>query len=321
MIVFTSAIGIWANVMNARPMDKGDTATQREREITDENMDVLIPGEGIFATDYADSKRVNILLLGTTDEGLADTIMLASFDPESLRFDVISLPRDTYYERAGYSASYLKLNSVFHEGPEAMCQAVHDILLGIPINYYAVIDYNGVANIVDSLGGVPMNVPIDMYYSSPGQDLYINIQAGEQVLDGEHAVQYLRFRSGYANGDIGRVEAQQEFVKSAAKQALSLKLPQVAKTVVANVNSDITNRAILYLGSKGVGVKSEDINTYLLPGYSGSFGGLSFWNADEDYVIEQMLRQIYDGPAAETTGSAVEGEEDEGSGSYVAPTV
>ncbi|MDR3072240.1 MAG: LCP family protein [Clostridiales Family XIII bacterium] len=292
--------------MNDRPMDKGDVATQREREITEENMDVLIPGEGIFAADYADSKRVNVLLLGATDEGLADVIMLASFDPESKRADIISIPRDTYYERAGYSGSWLKINAVFHDGPEAMCQAVHNILLGIPINYYAVIDYNGVANIVDAIGGVPMDVPFYMSYRSEG--ITIDIPAGQQVLDGAHAVQFIRYRSGYDNGDIGRVEAQQKFVKSAAKQALGLNLPNVIKTVVANVNSDLTNRAIVYLGGKAVGMDSNNISTAMLPGTDGNIAGLSFWIRGEDYAIEQIVRAVYNGPPTATSEAAVEQE-------------
>jgi LCP family protein required for cell wall assembly len=219
------------------------------------------------------------------------------------------LPRDTYYERDGYSDSYLKLNSVFHDGAEAMCMAVHNILLGIPINYYAVIDYAGVEKIVDAMEGVPMDVPFSMDYDSPGQNLAIHLAPGQQTLDGAHAVQFLRYRSGYENGDIGRVEAQQTFMKNAAKQALSLNLPKIAKTVVANVDSDISNRAILYLGAKGAKTDQENIRTYLLPGTSGSFSGLSFWRRDEDYVIEELLRGIYDEvEETTTTDTAIESE-------------
>ncbi|MDR3072431.1 MAG: LCP family protein, partial [Clostridiales Family XIII bacterium] len=183
-----------------------------------------------------------------------------------------------------------------------------NILLGIPINYYAIIDYQGIKNIVDSLGGVPMDVPFDMSYHTEG--VSIEIAAGQQVLDGEHAVQFIRYRSGYSNGDIGRVEAQQNFVKSAAKQALGLNLPKVAKTVVANVNSDITNRAIVYLGAKAVGMDSANINAVMLPGYAGNIGGLSFWIRDEDYTIEEILRTVYNGPPEVSTDPLVEEDEE-----------
>jgi LCP family protein required for cell wall assembly len=311
-VVFTSGIGIFATILNQRPMEKNNEV-QKIREQTEEKMDILIPAEGIFADEFKDSKRVNVLLMGTTDEGLADTIMLASFDPEKQVADIISIPRDTYYERPGYRSELLKINSIAHKGPEEMARAVHEVLLGIPINYYAIINYDGVKNIIDSIGGVPMNIKKDMRYTSKSQDLYINIKAGEQVLDGDKAVQYLRFRSGYVNGDLGRVEAQQEFVKSAIKQAMEMQLTTVANTVVENVDSDITNRAILYLAGKAIGMDSANVKSFLLPGASGSIKGssLSFWKPTGDEATEDMLRQVYLGDEYVTggaiTGGAVSG--------------
>jgi LCP family protein required for cell wall assembly len=235
--------------------------------------------------------------------------MLASFDPEKQVADIISIPRDTYYERSGYRGEFLKINSIAHKGPEAMAQAVHEVLIGIPINYYAIVNYDGVKNIVDSIGGVPMNVKKDMRYTSKSQNLYINIKAGEQVLDGDKAVQYLRFRSGYVNGDLGRVEAQQEFVKSAIKQAMEMQLTKVAKTVIDNVDSDITNRAILYLAGKAVDMDSSNVNSFLLPGASGGIkgSGLSFWKRTGDDATEDMLRQIYMGDEYVTSGAITGG--------------
>jgi LCP family protein required for cell wall assembly len=305
LVLIASGIGIFGAVLNQRPMEKD--AIERPREQTEEKLDVLFPGEGIFAAEFKDSKRVNVLLLGTTDEGLADTIMLASFDPETQAAEIISVPRDTYYERPGFYGASLKINAVAHEGPEEMARAVHDVLLGIPINYYAILNYEGVANIVDAIGGVPMNVPMNMYYSSPSQNLYINIKAGEQVLDGEKAVQYLRFRSGYRSGDIGRVEAQQEFVKSAVRQAVGLQLPKVAKTVIANVDSDITNRAILYLAGKASGMDASKVRSFILPGDGKTINGGSFWIRGDETEIEAMLREVYAVPEP-VTGAAVTGD-------------
>jgi LCP family protein required for cell wall assembly len=263
---------------------------------TAENLDLLIPGEGIFKSEFYDSKRVNVLLYGTTDEGLADTIMLCSFDPETEAVDVISVPRDTYFERAGFmNGGFLKINAAALEGPRELCEAVHDVLLGIPINYYAMVDYKGVAKIVDSMGGVPVDVPMDMNYTSKKQKLVIDIKKGEQVLDGEHAVQFLRFRSGYIEGDLGRVNAQQEFVKSAAKQALGLDLPKVAVAAVKNVDSTITPNAVLYLAGKAKGMSKDSITTFTIPGTTPEVkpGGLSFFMRAEDAKIETMLKAIY----------------------------
>jgi LCP family protein required for cell wall assembly len=296
LLIFTGSVFGAMKLLDSKPMNHSGVEAQEQ---TEENLDLLIPGEGIFKSEYADSKRVNVLAYGNTDEGLADTIMLFSFNPDTQAVDVISVPRDTYHEREGFAyGGYLKINAAAHEGPLELCKSVHDVLLGIPINYYAMVDYKGVEKIVDSMDGVEIDVPMNMYYTSKKQNLYINLKKGRQVLDGKHAVQFLRFRKGYADGDLGRVNAQQEFVKSAAKQALGRDLLKVASTVVENVDSTITPRAILYLAGKAAGMSADEVKAYTLPGKSGMISGLSFFVRAENSEIETMLRQIYDGPAA-----------------------
>jgi len=302
-------------------MLKTDADDTDSHPVTEDDIQVLMQGEGMFASEFASSKRINVLFLGSTDEGLSDTIMLVSFDPVSHSAAIISVPRDTYYPRQGYSAgsSYNKMNAVFHDGPEASVLALHDILQGIPINYYVVCDYAGVAKIIDSMDGVPFDVPIDMIYASEEQNLNIDLRAGYQILDGDKAVQFLRFRQGYVgqgekitypNGDIGRVEAQQAFVKAAIKRALGLKLPSVAKTVIENVDSDITLRALLYIAKNASGMDSESVETYILPGDNANIEGLSFWQPADETTITNMLRSIYaPAVASDAVGVDAEGSE------------
>ncbi|MDR3305069.1 MAG: LCP family protein [Clostridiales Family XIII bacterium] len=304
-------------LLDAPILNKGDGSSgsgsggdeEIVRPTTPENISILVPGTGMFAAEFKDSKRVNVLVLGNTAEKLSDTIMLFSFDPEAKSVAIISVPRDTYYARAGYSSSYLKINSVFQNGPEASAEAVSDVLCGIPINYYAVASYDGVAHIVDSMGGVPFNVPKRMYYSAPLENLLIDLQAGEQILDGAHSVQYLRYRKGYYDGDLGRVAAQQEFMKAAIKQALNLNtLPALAKSIVENVDSDLTLRSILYVASEANGMNSDNVQAFMLPGVPEMIGGLSFYVAADDTKITAMLREIYDPPftlPADATGPYV----------------
>jgi LCP family protein required for cell wall assembly len=301
LILFVGAAYGVNTFLNSAPASKSGVVAKQQ---TEEKLDLLIPGEGIFKSEFYDSKRVNVLLYGTTDESLADTIMLCSFDPETKAVDVISVPRDTYYEREGFTyGGYLKINAAALEGPLELCKAVHNVLRGIPINYYAMVNYDGVAKIVDSMGGVPMDVPMDMKYTSKKQNLYINLKKGEQVLDGEHAVQFLRFRKGYINADLGRVNAQQEFVKSAVNQAMGLDLPKVAVAAVKNVDSTITPNAVLYLADKAKGMSNNSITTFTLPGAGDTKGGLSFFFRAEDAKIENMLRAAYN-PVG-VTGAAV----------------
>ncbi|MCL2493055.1 MAG: LCP family protein [Clostridiales bacterium] len=315
IIAGTVGIILVDNYLNKPIMDKsngGLIGVTDPLPVTAENMEILVPASGMYQTEFADSKRVNILLLGNTDEVLTDTIMLLSIDPESKRVDIISVPRDTYYPREGYGASWLKLNAVFKDiktgkgDPMASCQAVSDILGGCPINYYAVCSYDGVSAIINSMGGVPYDVPMDMDYVSVSQNLYIHLKAGQQVLDGDHAVQYLRFREGYTNGDIGRVQAQQAFVKATIKQAMKINniLP-VANAVVNNVDSRITLNNVRYLVQASQGMSMDNVHSTILPGVPQMIGGLSFYMPADSATIQQMMHDIYAPPApAPAAGSS-----------------
>jgi len=265
------------------------------------DMGYLVDEDSPFYKEFKNSERVNILVLGV-NSGLTDTIMLASYDMKNQRVDVISVPRDTYYYREGYeNAAAHKINSIY-AGDDVIgtARAVSDLLLGIPINYYAVIEYDGVSKVVESMGGVPMNIPFNMVYSDPYDTppLKINIPKGDQVLDGKTAVEYLRFRKGYAEGDIGRVGAQQLFVKAAFKQAIGKDLIKVIRTTIENVDSDLPLAMALKIGTNGLGLKEGSLKTYLTPGASGTSDGASYWRTDSK-EIEQMIREIYAPVASE----------------------
>lgn len=270
------------------------------------DMGYVINPDSPFYQEFTDSERVNILMLGVND-GLTDTIMLGSYDLKNQRVDVISVPRDTYYYREGYkSPAAHKINAIFGKnGAVGTAEAVSEVLLGIPINYYVVVSYDAVEKVVESMGGVPMDIPNishkgGMYYNDPYDTppLKIAIPEGEQVLDGEHAVQYLRFRKGYPEGDIGRVKAQQTFIKAAFKQALGKDLVAVVKTTLENVESDIPLGMSVKLATKGLSLDAEDMTTYLAPGGSGTTNGASYWRVDEQAVAE-MIEQIYNPPEEE----------------------
>ncbi len=269
----------------------------------DEQMDVgvLVSPDSEFFSAFTDVNRVNLLMVGI-NQNMTDTIMLVSWNMDDNKIDIISVPRDTYYERKGYnSPAQKKINAAYGaEGIIGTANAVSDVLYGIPINYYAVVDYDAVKTIVDGIGGVPVNVEKAMKYDDPTDKppLHINIPAGEQVLDGEHAVQYLRYRKGnhgggYAEGDIGRVKAQQEFVKSAFKQALDHGLIDSVKLITKNVESDITVGAATKFALKAMGLTSDSISTYTVPGVGQYIGNVSYFIQDKD-ATKDMLKEIYD---------------------------
>jgi len=258
-------------------------------------MDYIIDPDNPFYDSFKNSERVNVLLLGVND-GLTDVIMVGSYDLKNQRVDIISVPRDTYYYRAQYkSAAWMKINTIYHsEGVVKTAEAVSDVLLGMPINYYVVVDYDAVRAIVDEMGGVPIDIPFTMKYDDPYDKppLHIYFEKGPTVLSGDDAVKYLRYRKGYKTGDIGRIGAHQEFVKSAFKQAIDHGVVDVAKVAFDEIESDITLDMIIKIAGKAVNLDSANVYTWMAPGRSGTANSASYWYVDMDET-EDMIDRIY----------------------------
>lgn len=294
-----------------------------EENLMEQMTPIAVDTDSPFYEAFQSKDRVNVLLLGVND-GMTDTIMLGSYDMKHQHVDVISVPRDTYYERPGYKGASLKINSIYHGskngGAVGTAEAVSTVLQGMPIHYYVVVDYDGVKNIVDAIGGVEMQIPFHMKYDDPTDKppLHIDIPEGMQTIDSSNVVQFLRFRhanagSGYKSypeGDIGRVKMQQQFLKEAFKQSLGLQLPKVAKSVLKNVDSDLDIGMGTSIAAKASGLTSEDMETYTLPGASGTIGGLSFWKQDVS-ATQDMLMEIYAiGDGEEETDSSEQAPEE-----------
>jgi LCP family protein required for cell wall assembly len=263
---------------------------------------------------FKNAERLNVLLLGLNGH-LTDTIMLGSYDMENQKVDVISIPRDTYYERPGAkSAAQKKINAIYGaSGAAGTAAAVRDILGGMPIHYYAVVKFEGVAEVIDSIGGVTVNIPINMDYDDnyAKPPLHIHFKKGEQTLNGEDAVKFLRFRKnnnggGYPDQDIGRTAAQREFMKAAFKKAIGFNLPNVVRTVMANVESDLTIGVAGKIAAKAAGLDAENIQGHSLEGKSGTVNGASYWFVDEA-AAEALVDSIYNPPPEETPAETPEG--------------
>lgn len=234
-------------------------------------------------------ERINVLLLGLEHER-SDTIMVASYNTKTKTADIISIPRDTYIERDGFvNSGNNKINSVYTvKGIEGLEDTILSIT-GLEIDKYVTIDYDGVRAAVDAVGGVEVDVPFHMRYTDPYSDppLDINIPAGKQTIYGDNAMEFLRFRktnyagySGYAEGDLGRIEAQQGFVKSAIKKALSFRLPKVVSEVYPYVDTDFSLTEATSMAVGSVGLSTENINFHVLPGTTQTRNGLSFYIMD-----------------------------------------
>ena len=260
-----------------------------------DEMPNLVNKESRFYEAFQDKNRINVLLMGTNDN-LADTIMVASFDYDAKHVDLISIPRDTYYYREGYhNPGALKVNAIYQNTKKPLDTAivVSEILLGMPLHFYAIVDYEGIREIVDKMGGVPMHIPFHMKYKdlTDKPPLYIDIPEGDQVLDGDHAVQFLRYRKGYKEGDIGRIKAQQQFMKSAFKQMLGFDLPKISKVIFNNIDSDITLSTAMKIATKAVGMSDDNIETYIMPNTLQDVA--PFYVYPDSQGIAEMINAIY----------------------------
>ncbi len=162
---------------------------------------------------------------------------------------------------------------------------------GIPVDYYAQVNLNGFRGIVNALGGVEMYVPDDMYYKDPYQDLYINIKKGQQVLDGETAEGFVRFRAGYARADLARLDAQKLFMSAFLKKLFSpSSLPKIGNIITEIQKNLYTNLPLddtLYFGNKAIGIDlTNGITMTTLPGSDAYINGGSYYSANKKAVME-----------------------------------
>ena len=209
------------------------------------------------------------LLVGTDNgNGNADTIMLGIFDTADKTASLLSIPRDTLVTVDGKD---YKINALYaYYGLEGLCSAVSDTLC-IPVDFYVAVDLEAFVKIVDEIGGVWFTVPQDMDYEDPTQDLYIHIKEGYQLLNDEDALKVMRFRSGYANQDLGRVQTQRNLLVAMVKQAISVsnvsKVTSLIEILSEYVDTDMPLNNMIYFATQAVGM---DLNTALqsqtLPG-------------------------------------------------------
>lgn len=209
------------------------------------------------------------LLTGTDDgNGCTDTLMLGVFDTEHKLASLISIPRDTL---VNYKGKDYKINAVYaYHGISGLCSAVSS-MLAVPVDFYVSVDLDAFAAIVNEIGGVWFTVPQDMDYDDPAQDLHIHLKQGYQLLDGKNALDLMRFRKGYANQDLGRVQTQRGFLVAMVKQTVSLsnvgKVTSLIQILNKYVDSSMPLNNMIYFATAAIGM---DLNTALtsatLPG-------------------------------------------------------
>lgn len=245
------------------------------------------PDSGQVASDRA----VNILVVGNDENpelglpGRADTIIVAHADLETPSLYFLSVPRDTRVEIDGHGED--KLNHAFAYGGVELLAATVEQYLNIPIDYYAVTNFDGFENIVDVLGGVDIDVDKRMYYQT--YDVLIDIEAGPQHLNGKQALQYVRYRQD-ALGDITRVGRQQKFLKAlldeVGKKGVLPKLPQLLSEISKTVDTDLSLRQMLRLGLMLRAMDQQGLESDTLPGDFATIDGVSYWLGDREAITD-----------------------------------
>lgn len=222
-----------------------------------------LPAEaGGDAAAEAGVDKFTVLLAGIDDFGEADAIMVGLLDGEAGTLNMVSIPRDTLVNASGESK---RLRLVYNEGgAEALRQAVAG-LLGFEPDCCIAAGTGALAELVDTVGGVEFNVPVDMKYSDPSRGLYIDLEAGRQRLDGKQTLDVLRYQSGYDSGDFGRIETQQALLEAVAEQFLSLgSIPHIAEAaeiLSGSMTTDLSTEAAIALAGQLLGCKDVSFST------------------------------------------------------------
>ena len=259
--------------------------------------------------------KYNFLVLGhDRAANLADVILLVSFDTENGSLDLMQIPRDTFFD---YGGSHYKINSMYSsmynqidkeesdnrdlEAARTFATTLEETLC-VKIHYATVMDLDGFSAIVDAIGGVDMYVPYDMVYQDDGQGLNINLRQGQQTLDGEKAEQFVRYRSGYVQGDVGRGDAQKLFMTAfiqSLKNNLSVgTIGEIVRAVYEHVDTELSISDMIYFGKEVLGLELSNVNMMTLPGEAKTSGntGASYYVMNREATIAAIdeYYNIYD---------------------------
>ena len=255
-----------------------------------------------------------VLLMGvsTDQEGvsLTDTIMVASYNPNSQRAVLLSIPRDSFtgtnVKRAKASD---KINAIYNltKDPMETVNAVNE-LTGLDLKYYAIVQTEALIELVDALGPIEYDVPIDMDYDDVTQDLHIHFEKGVQEIDGQEAEELLRFRKNndgtsfpteYGDNDIGRMRNQREFLTAVVEQTVKLEnitklgtvLDIASRNLITNLDFNVLKDYLPY----AVEFSTENLLTESLPGSVPNLSqtnNVSIFVVDEE-ATEQMIKELF----------------------------
>lgn len=250
--------------------------------------------------------KLEILVLGEST-GLSDTIIVCSYDPKTQQASMLSIPRDTFTgEDPNNARASQKINCLYSGGetPEKTLEAVNEIT-GLNLKYYILVDTQALKKLVDVIGGVQFNVPINMKYDDYSQNLHIDLKAGYQTLNGNQVEGVVRFRHNndgssyshsYGNEDYGRMRTQRDLIIAVAKQTIQLKNVTEIKNIIdilseyvdTNINLNNVKDYIPY----AINMNTDNIQTAQVAGESKLLNGIWFFLIDEEET-EAIVEKLF----------------------------
>ena len=248
-------------------------------------MNAVLPPVDEYYANNADQEmrdNINVLVLGCDErEGenvaRADVIIVATLRPGAKEASMFSLPRDTRVAIEGHGHD--KINHAMSYGGIPLVQSSVENLLGVEIDHYVKVNFDGFINVIDALGGVNVEVPTRMYKPLEAIDLL----PGYQTLDGADALAFVRWR-GDGTGDYGRIERQQQFIAALTEKVKGMSMSQalnVVSAVMDSIETDMSVRQMTSYGTTVLGMGTENIKTY-------SFVGSELWLNGVNYVEPDM---------------------------------
>lgn len=254
------------------------------------------------------TKNIMFLILGVDTHDASDaeaqrtdTMILAGMDFETDQLSMLSIPRDTRVLKSnGY---YDKINHAHAYGGIPLTLSSVGGFLDLDLEYYVKLDYKAVEEVVDTIGGVNIYVPFDMIYedTTAGKEFFVDLKEGQQTLNGQEAIQFLRWRknndgTGYPDGDVGRISVQQSFLKELIKQSVSpkniLKVNQFIGIYNNYIDTNIPLNTVLKGGWAAKDMDFSTINVATLPGEGDYINGISYFLAEEEQ-FESLLDDMF----------------------------
>ena len=239
------------------------------------------------------SGKKNIVVMGCDvrkdDVGRSDTLFVVMLDKSKKNAALLSVPRDTRVKIKGHG--WDKINAAFAYGGHKLTQETVQDFLGIKLNNYVVVDFQGFKGLVDAVGGVDINVEKRMYYYDSYSGFEIDLKPGKQHLDGKTAMQYVRYRD--EEGDIGRIRRQQKFMMALYQQIASkniiAKVPGVTKQIMSMIKTDLSLKEMVELGNVMRDMMEKDgLKMSMVPGEPKYIDGISYWIPDIPKMRQQM---------------------------------